>query len=417
MKGFSLLLLLPALFFALPAAAQKRPLGYVDPAVLKKMERNKRETYETRLAMERSLTLLNNEQGLVPVQDVSPGRIAAVSIVPNAEYQAAKELKATRYNTFLDHVSNYTPASLYVVPNDTTTEVFGEVLASLEKTPMVIIGLHTSSGAWADNYGISPQSLLFIEQLSASHQVILAYFGNAQGLGNFEGYGPLVWAPSDSEAARSLSPQLIFGAFPARGQLPAGVGAVFEAGEGDSTQALNRLKYTVPEEFGINSPALDEIDSIVTDGIQAKAFPGAVVMAARAGKVFYWKAFGHHEYGMENTWLPMKRNDVFDLASITKVAATLAAAMNLQEEGKIGLEERFSTYVPAAAGTDKKDILIKEILTHQAGLIPFIRFWVPALENPEVFSVDSSASHPYRVAEGMYIQKDYFQEVMWKEML
>src|SRR5690606_12180793 len=95
--------------------------------------------------------------------------------------------------------------------------------------------------------------------------------------------------------------------------------------------------------LGIRSRDLDEIDSIVISGIRAKAFPGAVVMAAKAGKVFYWKAFGNQEYGMEKTWLPMNRNDVFDLASITKVAATLIATMSLQEEGKIDLDEKFST--------------------------------------------------------------------------
>lgn len=417
MKGFSTLFVLPALFLSLNAAAQKRPVGYVDPSVMDKMRQEREKTSETWSAAEKALTLLNNEEGLVPVRDVSPGRIAAVSIVSNEEYRGSKELKAARYNAFLDHVSNYTQASLYVLPNDTTAEVFGEVISSLEDFPMVIVGLHTNSDSWTNNNGISPQSLLFIEQLSASHQVVLSYFGNIRGLRNFEGLGPLVWAPEDNEASRSLSPQLIFGAVPAHGKLPSAVDEVFEAGEGGSTEAIHRLEYTIPEALGMDPAVLSGIDSVVIEGLRAKAYPGAVVMAAKDGKVFYWKAFGHHEYGMENAWLTMKKNDVFDLASITKVAATLMATMNLQEEGKIGLEEKFGTYIPSALETDKEDILIKELLTHQAGLTPFIRFWVPALETPDVFSPDSSASHPYRVAGGMYIQKDYFTDVMWKEML
>lgn len=415
MRGLSVSCFLICLFASLDTPAQKRPVGYLDPSVLENARQQI--SYNQWHAMERSITLLNNEEGLVPVQDVQPGRIAAVSIVSNEEFQATKTRKANHYNTFLDHVSNYTPASLFLLPNDTSTVVFGEVIASLESFPMVIVGLHTGSSAWENNYGISPQALLFIEQLRATHQVVLAYFGNVQGLANFDGYGPIVWAPADDEAARSLSPQLMFGAFAAQGSLPVRVGEVFEAGAGDSTSTLNRLKYTLPEELGIRSRDLDEIDSIVISGIRAKAFPGAVVMAAKSGKVFYWKAFGNQEYGMEKTWLPMNRNDVFDLASITKVAATLIATMSLQEDDKIDLDEKFSAYIPAAAATDKKDILIKEILTHQAGLIPFIRFWIPALETAGVFSSDSSASHPYRVAEGMFIRKDYFQEVMWKEML
>src|SRR3546814_8532343 len=81
--------------------------------------------------MERSLTVLNNQEGLIPVRDVLPGRIAAVSIVSNEEFQATREKKSDHFNSFLDHISNYTPARLFMLPNDTTAEVFGEVITSL----------------------------------------------------------------------------------------------------------------------------------------------------------------------------------------------------------------------------------------------------------------------------------------------
>lgn len=409
--------LLPVLLLSFQAIGQKRPAGYLDPSLLDKLKPDRRQTYTNWQKAREAITVLNNSEGLLPVQDVSPRRIAAVSIVDNAEFQATKQNRARGYNTFLDHITNYTPADLYLIPDDTTGAVFGEVVTSLNEVPMIIIGLHTTSGNWSDNYGISPQSLLFIEKLSASHQVILAYFGNMQGLANFKGYGPLVWSPEDSEAARSLVPQLIFGAFAGAGKLPGVVPGVFAAGAGEEVHALNRLEYTLPEELGIDPAALDTIDSIAVDGIRAQAFPGAVVMAAKDGKVFYWKAFGHHEYGMEHAWRMMDKKDVFDLASITKVAATLLATMDLQEEGKIALDEKFSAYVPEALHTNKKDILIKELLTHQAGLIPYIPFWKDALMESGVFSPDSSATHPFRVAEGMYIREDYFKDVMWKEML
>src|SRR3546814_16004341 len=109
--------------------------------------------------MERSLTVLNNQEGLIPVRDVLPGRIAAVSIVSNEEFQATREKKSDHFNSFLDHISNYTQARLFMLPNDTTAEVFGEVITSLERYPMIIVGLHTDSRNWADNYGISPQAM------------------------------------------------------------------------------------------------------------------------------------------------------------------------------------------------------------------------------------------------------------------
>src|SRR3546814_1653381 len=137
--------------------------------------------------------------------------------------------------------------------------------------------------------------MLFIQQLSTWHELVLAYFGNVHGLANFDCYGPLVWAPSDSEAAMALSPQLIFGAFGSRGKLKADVGEVFVAGAGDTTQPLHRLKYTMPQELGINPRDLDEIDSIAIEGMKDGAFPGVVVTAANNAKVFSWKDIGQHE--------------------------------------------------------------------------------------------------------------------------
>src|SRR5690606_11141008 len=119
MKGRYVSILLLLLFSGLASSAQKRPVGVVDPAVVERA-RQAGPNYQQWSAMERSLTLLNNQEGLVPVRDVLPGRIAAVSIVSNDEFQATREKKDDHFNTFLDHIANYTPANLFVLPNDTT---------------------------------------------------------------------------------------------------------------------------------------------------------------------------------------------------------------------------------------------------------------------------------------------------------
>src|SRR5690606_34209254 len=141
MTGLSVSCFLICLFASLDTPAQKRPVGYLDPSVLENARQQI--SYNQWHVMERSITLLNNEDGLVPVRDVQPGMIAVVSIWCNEEFEATKTRKANHYNAFLYHVSNYTPASLFLLPNDTRTVVLGEVIARLESFPRVIVGLLT----------------------------------------------------------------------------------------------------------------------------------------------------------------------------------------------------------------------------------------------------------------------------------
>src|SRR3546814_19400635 len=98
--------------------------------------------------MERSLTVLNNQEGLIPVRDVLPGRIAAVSIASNEEFQATREKKSDHFNSFLDHISNYNPARLFMLPHDTTAEVLVEVLTSLSRYPMKLGRASDREGVW-----------------------------------------------------------------------------------------------------------------------------------------------------------------------------------------------------------------------------------------------------------------------------
>ena len=72
----------------------------------------------------------------------------------------------------------------------------------------------------------------------------------------------------------------------------------YEAGEGIQTKAV-RFKYTIPEELGIDSKALSNIDSIVLKGIKDKVYPGCQVLVAKNQKVIYQKSFGYHTYDNE----------------------------------------------------------------------------------------------------------------------
>jgi CubicO group peptidase (beta-lactamase class C family) len=173
-----------------------------------------------------------------------------------------------------------------------------------------------------------------------------------------------------------------------------------------------RLQYTVPEDAGVNSNNLLAIDDIANEAISGHATPGCVVLVAKDGKVIYNKAYGYHTY---DKTIPDKLTDIFDLASMTKISATTMETMQLTDQGKLNLDATIGDYIPMAQKTNKNDLRVREILEHQAGLIPDI----PTFEKirPIDHSPDSSATYPTKVNTGYFLRKDYFKDVLWPAML
>lgn len=125
-----------------------------------------------------------------------------------------------------------------------------------------------------------------------------------------------------------MIPQAIFGGIGLNKKLATTLSPKYSVGTGFSTNSI-RLKYTVPEDAGVHTNNLKEIDDIAKEAIEAHATPGIVVLVAKDGKVIFNKAYGNHTYSNEN---PDKLTDIFDLASLTKTTATTPTIMRLVEQ-------------------------------------------------------------------------------------
>jgi len=128
--------------------------------------------------------------------------------------------------------------------------------------------------------------------------------------------------------------------------------------------------------------------------------------------VIFNKAYGYHTY---DNVIPDKLTDIFDLASMTKVSATTMETMQLTDQGKLSLEKTLGDYIPLARKSNKNDIRIREVLLHQAGLIPDIQSFEKV--KPTDHSTDSSAAYPTKVSDHYYLRKDYYKDVMLPDML
>ncbi len=143
--------------------------------------------------------------------------------------------------------------------------------------------------------------------------------------------------------------------------------------ENFNISAVDELSYANPSEVGLDSTYINsKVDSIMLESIRQKAFPGAQLLVAKQRKIVFHKTYGYHTY---DSIQPVAQNDIYDLASVTKITAALPALMKLHGEDKIALDEPFSDYwKPWQKVADKKDLTLREILAHQAGLEPYIVF-------------------------------------------
>jgi len=258
-----------------------------------------------------------------------------------------------------------------------------------------------------------PRLLQFIKTQAVGKQVILAVFGDGNGLHalNFEQF-PILWAPAINPVSAKNAAMSIFGGIACTGRLPQSFSPRFTKGAGFTT-AQTRLEYADAAVFGIDGQRLTaNIDGIAMEAVREHAAPGIVVMAVKSGKVIFEKAYGYHTYDQRRQ---TKVTDIFDMASITKITATTPTIMRLVERGVINLDSTMGHYLTQAQGTNKENTKLRDVMLHEAGFIPFIPFYRDLKAGD--LSTDSSAEYSIKVADGCYIRTGYYEKVMWPTML
>jgi CubicO group peptidase (beta-lactamase class C family) len=340
---------------------------------------------------EEALTVLQNKGGLIPFRDLDTLSFASVAI------------GSTRDNTFQEYLGKYSRFRHFTVPRKDDQGAYDGLLGKLKEYKVVVVSLHDLSDSPLQAYGIPQSARTFIERLRSRTRVALVVFGTPYSLKYFDRADYLVCAYEDNRVTQQLVPQLLFGAIPAVGKLPVTVTASLKAGSGLPTTSLRRLGYTVPERAGLQSATLARIDRVMENCIRDSVMPGGQVLVAKKGKVVFEKAYGHQTYDRDRR---VTTSTLYDLASVTKVAATLQAVMSLQAQGRIDLHRRASDYLPELRNTNKEDILIQDLLLHQAGLIAFQDHWTRTRTESSLdsafFSGAPDEQHPLEVAPGIY---------------
>ncbi len=379
-----------------------------------------------RMIIESSLTLLENKQSIVPVGHLENTRIAALSI------------GSERVTPFQRMLAKYTRMDFFQLKPDFSELDRLSLQKKLKGYDLVIAGIHSMYESKlrpslqvgisrqvkpARSYGITSDLDSLFAFLSEKQKSILVLFANPYGIGELQTpHHPdgLLMAYQNDSLVQELSAQLIFGGIGAKGKLPVSVAGKFKIGDGIHLQNSIRLKYTIPEEVGISSTKLNfQIDSIVLMALEKKAFPGCNVLVAKEGKVIFHKAYGFHGY---DRIIPNQEEDLFDLASVTKITGGTAAWMKLYDDGKINPDETVASYYPEWRSrlfhrSNKSTITIRELLSHQSGLTPFVPFWKKSLKDGKISSdwyrFEPDQGHSLQVARGLYLD-NRFPDIVYK---
>lgn len=341
-----------------------------------------------------AVTVLRNENQILPLSDLSP-KTAIVVIGDNT-------------NLIEQRLLDYLQADVFNLRTIKDMEVMHPKLMGYNR----VISVFAAKNNWHTKYFGMPDFWgKYIDGLSNRQEQIALFLANPYALvgqSYLAKFDAFVLGYENSVYTQDILPQIFIGAMPAQGKLPFTLNEI-PRGTGFEYAANGRLQFVIPEELGIYAEDLQEIAEIALKGIKEGAFPGCQVVAAKDGKVFYRENFGYLDYSKQK---PVDNETIYDLASITKVAATTLSLMYLTDHNALDLNKKLLDYLPErVSGTNHQNLTLKNILTHQAGFTPWIPFWKRTMAGnsfrDDVYSKQKKEGYSKKVMDNLFIRDDY----------
>ncbi|MEZ4897712.1 MAG: serine hydrolase domain-containing protein [Saprospiraceae bacterium] len=345
----------------------------------------------------RETYLLRNEGGLVPVKHLESTRIRFRTI-------------GMREGIVRDYLARYT-----LIEEAPANQIYPAVASSkkfenLWSQTIEIVSLNLNL--------ISPEILAEIRSIALKGPTLVLAFGPAaawNGVDWPEAVSGVIWSVGDLPEQQAAAAQLVFGGISVDNRLTMDINRMFPAGSGLSSGPAIRLGYAPPAFVEMNrTMLLDSIQHIADQSIAAQAFPGMQVLVAKDGYVVYHQAFGNHEYNSDH---PLQKSDIFDFASVTKVTAGLPCLMQFHDQGRLPLDAPLKDFWPELKHSNKSDIPLREVLAHNARLIPYITYWQTAKKKNgkwkwHTFKQDSSSRYNIWITDSLWLYRNYQKKIV-----
>lgn len=360
--------------------------------------------------IKKSLTLVKNDKSLIPLVKNQQKKILSIAIGSATENEFQKRLKGFISADYLSYTQ------------ETLANQGENLKRKVADYDITIISLEDMSKYSSKNFGLRTETINFINAIAgAEKDLVLTVFGSPYSLKYFGNVPQLLLAYEDNERTQDIAAQALCGVTEIDGVLPVTATRIFQEGHGLYSPSQNILGYALPEEVGLSSDSLLAIDTIIAELFKRKAAPGCQMLIAKDGKIIYNKAFGYHTYDRKRK---VKVDDIYDLASVTKVMASTLSLMKLQDENRFNIYQPIKQFIPEADTSNKANIIVEDILAHHAGLAGWVPFYkhtlVPDSKKAKVdqkyYRDSPTDSFSIKVLDNLYLRTDY-RDSIWSRIL
>lgn len=336
----------------------------------------------------RSLTLVRDSRGVVPLDLTGAGRVLAVT------YARADQLVAGRAFDPLLGAALTRLSSVRVGP-ETPAATYDSLRAHASDVEVVLINAYVPPRAGAGEVAVPEALRDFVEGMARDRPTVVVSFGNPYLLTSFPSVSAYLIAWGEHEVSQRAAARALVGSAAITGRLPVSIPPYHAIGEGIQRSSRrpgarprrrpqggrDGIPVTIsPLEVsariaGLSETALDRVDSLMSTAVRDQATPGAVLAVARNGQLVRLRGYGHLDYADDSS--VATPGSIYDVASLTKVVATTTAAMMLVDEGRLELDDAVVSHLPWWGEGDqrKADVTLRQLLLHRAGLPPFRAFY------------------------------------------
>ncbi len=346
---------------------------------------------------EQAITLVRDTDKLIPLRRMETLQLATFNF--GVEGPTAFTNQLDKYHSG-DHFYFQDPEKF---PSDS------EMNKLLSRYNTLIVNLYYTR-SYGNNFDIPDGLKELVNAIDFNGDMIVNLFGYPYALsvlGELQQAGAVMVSYTTDVLNQQYAAQGIFGGISFSGSLPVSVGEKYPVGTGILTAGEIRLSYGCPEAVSMHYDSLKRIEEIIHEAIRDKAMPGCQVLIARKGKVVWNRSYGYHTYLKRQ---PVRDDDLYDLASITKIASTIPAIMKLQDQQLFSVDSTMGQYLHLGDTSAKASLVIRDVLTHQAGLRAWIPFYTMTLEPMDtaqrLFSNNFSHTYPYRIGPAAFANRN-----------
>ena len=347
-------------------------------------------------AFAESITLLKNDNNLLPLDTVSKYAHLKLGDVKGTPF----------FNQLKKHV------------NLTYIEFNGieRTLKSLVPYDKVIISFHRSNETPWKPASFSTDEITLIKAIGSYHKVVLDVFAKPYAIMDFkelESIEAVIVSYQNSIESQEISADMLAGIKSINGKLPVSISTRFPLGSGIYLPSKKKIDYIPLSVSGVDKDKLKLIDQLAQVAIDSSMTPGLQIFISRKGKTIYKKSFGYHTYKKK---IKVANHHIYDLASLTKILATLPLLMKEFDDNSIKMESKMAELLPKLENTNKSNLTIKAVLSHYAKLTPWIPFYKETLDEnlyPKRKYFRSYIKNKYRipVTNNLYLKSTFLEEI------